>query len=387
MLSNQLWSAIYDLYELLIAGCNEEAKYQSYFESHESPFSILGLQQPFSFEKQSEFKLPYDPELGYTPEPDFITLKNQTSTLVIVELKTPFVGKITTSRSDGRRAKLSAKTEEYISQCTEYAQSITGRVESKNYLKNIFGIDSISNVEVFMIYALANNNPKIKAEKLLANRIVPTEIIHYDSLIDRMSDQYLKQTGIPIGSPGITATYHIDFCINQTHTHSIVSEGKSSTGDRLLLEYHNGIISFTIADTKGQSKTLEAKISPGEVSFVRLEFSSDSTSTFMCLSVNNFVQDLRFSTMPMTFTYDNEAFSIGASLDGEYGTCCSLHEYYLINSIMEMKDRLGSFHYFKRKSDSPGKVIFEGSQYMFRDENNNLIQPDSVLAPKYIKGL
>lgn len=383
MLGNQLWGAIYDLYELLVVCCNEEAKYQNYFERHKIPFSVLGLSTPVSFEKQSKFHLPYDQELGFTPEPDFIAIKMHTSTLVVVELKTPFVGKITTSRRDGNRSKLSAEAETYVSQGTEYAKSITGRLEARDYLKRLFGIGSVSDVEVVLIYALASENPEVRIEKLVSNRKVPTEIIHYDSLFDMMAGQYIKQTGIPIGSKGITAVYHICFKQNQIHERSVVSEGKSIAGDCVLLEYSDRVIFFSITDTKGQTKTLQAEVPSDEVTFIRLEFSSDSKSTFMCLTVNNFAQDMRVTNMPMAFRYDNDSFSIGASLGGEKGACCSLHEYYLSPTILDIKDRLGSFHYFKRKQGVPGKVTFMGNHYMYRDQSNNMVQPNPLFQPKY----
>jgi hypothetical protein len=46
------------------------------------------------------------------------------------ELKTPFVGRLTTSRSDGNRLKLKATPESYISQATEYVDSINERPDA-----------------------------------------------------------------------------------------------------------------------------------------------------------------------------------------------------------------------------------------------------------------
>lgn len=384
MLSTQFWSAIYNLYELLVENCNEEANYQDYFEKNESPFRVLGLKEPKSFEKKSEYQLPYDPELEYTPEPDFIALKTNSSTLVIVELKTPFVGKITTSRKDDKRLKLSAQSETYISQCTEYAQSITGRIEAREYLQKIYNIDIISDVEIILIYALSKDNSDFKSEKLTANRKIPTKIIHFDSLLSVMKDEYVRQTNIPINQGGITAVYHITFHKNQINGHAVISEGKSKNGDRLLFEYSDGVIFFKIYDKQGKNKTLQANVQINQITFVRFEFCSNNIdSTFICLTVNNAAQDLQISNMPMSFNYENDAFSIGASLDGTCGGCFSLHEHYQTSKILNINDRLGSFHYFKRKRNVPGKVVFFGKEYLYRNDKNNMIQPISHLQPKY----
>lgn len=363
--------------------CNKEDNYQEYFEKYEIPFRTLGLKESKSFEKKSDYQLPFDPELGFTPEPDFIALKQNSHTLVIVELKTPFVGKITTSIKGEKRVKLSAQSETYISQCTEYAQSITGRIDAREYLQKIFNIDSISDVEVILIYALAKENPDFRPEKLTANRKVSTNIIHFDSFLDMMKDEYVRQTNIPINNSGITVTYHINFHENQINEHAIISEGKSKSGDRILFEYSNGIISFNIYDKKGAKKTLQAKVHANQLTFVRLEFCSNTDSTFMCLTVDNIAQELQVSNMPMSFNYDNDSFSIGASLDGEYGGCFSLHEYYQISKILNIDDRLGSYHYFKRKRNAPGKVVFWGKEYLYRNDKNNMIQPNPHFQPKY----
>lgn len=102
-----------------------------------------------------------------------------------------------------------------------------------------------------------------------------------------------------------------------------------------------------------------------------------------CLTVNNIAQELQISNMPMSFNYDNDLFSIGASLDGEYGGCFSLHEHYLTSKILNIDDRLGSFHYFKRKRNVPGKVVFLGKEYLYRNDENNMIQPNPYFQPKY----
>ena len=384
MLNNELWSAIYDLYELLIEKCNSESKYQSYFEKHKVVFTVLGLESPYSFEKSSPYLLPYDKEREFTPEPDFIAKKAESSTLSIVELKTPFVGKITISRSDGNRNKMSAKAESYLSQSTEYALSIKEREMARNYLKELFSLEEISDVEVTLIYALSSENESNKIEKLLANRAVNTKIIFFDSLMDKLLEKYQSTMQIPLGMTGLTAVYHLSIEEQQVNKLAILSEGKSKDAGTLRFTYSNKVLSLILIDKIGKSYVLESRIPTNELIYIKLEFCSNQNGIFMSLNVNNEIQDLKVSKIHFDFNYNTDVFSIGASLTGDNGVCCSIHEYYLSHHIFDYKDRLGSYHYFKRKSSKPGKVVFEGDQFMLRNAKG-MGQDNPLFQPKYIK--
>ena len=139
-----LWAAIYALYCLLIDQVNDEASYQSLFEQHPAIFSVMGLDTSASFEKRSSNAIPFDPERNFQPEPDFICAEISSGNLVVVELKTPFVGEITTARQDGNRAKFKAIAESYVSQATEYVESIRQRPDARDVVKSVLGISRIA---------------------------------------------------------------------------------------------------------------------------------------------------------------------------------------------------------------------------------------------------
>lgn len=139
-----LWAAIYALYSLLVDRINDEASYQTLFEQHPAIFSALGVDIAQSFEKSSSNAIPFDYERNFRPEPDFLGAKLVSGNIIVVELKTPFVGDITTSRQDGNRAKFKAPAESYISQVTEYVESIRQRDAARDAVKKILGISRIA---------------------------------------------------------------------------------------------------------------------------------------------------------------------------------------------------------------------------------------------------
>ena len=200
MINNDLWQGLLDFYGLLIEKqSNCEMDYQNLFESHSVLFIGLDVNNPKSFEKRSPNKLPYDEDLRLTPEPDFICLAEMSNALIIVELKTPFVGKITTARSDGNRAKLTSQAESYISQCAEYSHSILGNKGTRDYLCSLFCIDRISEVRIKLLYALSENNDVPLIESLCSHRNQRVEIITYDFLFNRLCALYSRFASIPHG--------------------------------------------------------------------------------------------------------------------------------------------------------------------------------------------
>lgn len=93
----RLWRAVVDLFSLLQDGCNEEARYQRFLEAHPVSFAVLGFDRYAAFEKRSGNSLPFDNERGFAPEPDFLCADAESGLLTVFELKTPFVGGITTA--------------------------------------------------------------------------------------------------------------------------------------------------------------------------------------------------------------------------------------------------------------------------------------------------
>jgi hypothetical protein len=369
MLNNELWYAIYDLYELLIEKCNAEVRYQAYFEQHPVVFSILNLDSPYSFEKKSPHALPHDDEREFRPEPDFIARVAQSSTLSIVELKTPFVGKITTSRSDGNRLKLSAIAESNLSQSIEYALSIKEREVARDYLQRLFSIRKISDVEVLLIYGLSAENQPDKIEKLLSGRQIKTKLVFFDSLMEKLINRYQSNMQLPIGLPGITAVYHLSINKQQVNELAVISEGKSNEGGKLCLSYSSGVMSLTLTDKAKKSYILEAAVPTSQCIYLKFEFCNSLSGAFMSLNVNNERQDIKVSKTNFKFSYDEDEY-----------------EYYLVSNILEYSSQLGSYHYFKRKASKPGKIVFGGAQYLLRNATG-MGQNDPLHQPKYIKSV
>jgi len=165
-----LWKAAYELYKLLIEREDAEDKYQFYFEDYPVALEVLGLDVVKSFEKRSSNKLPYDAERGYCPEPDFIGANLSTGLVAVAELKTPFVGKLTTSRSDGNRAKFKANVESYISQATEYFESIRGRADARLAVQAALGVSVVSAYEAVVVIELDEENYFPEINRLCAAR-------------------------------------------------------------------------------------------------------------------------------------------------------------------------------------------------------------------------
>jgi len=149
-----LWRALTDLLRLLQAKCNEEARYQTFFERHPVIFRALGFDRYASFEKSSGNVLPFDTEKGYTPEPDFLCAQTGAGQLTVFELKTPFVGDITTSRSDGNRLEFKATAETYLSQAREYVQSIRGNVAARQEVMRVLDLPAIADYDIVLVYGL-----------------------------------------------------------------------------------------------------------------------------------------------------------------------------------------------------------------------------------------
>src|SRR5690606_506617 len=100
------------------------------------------------------------------------------------------VGKITTSRKDGNRAKFTAVTEEYISQAIEYADSIRQSREARDVVGRILALQNISEYRAQLIYGMSTDNNASLVKSLSSERKTPLEIIFYDELIDRLVEAY-----------------------------------------------------------------------------------------------------------------------------------------------------------------------------------------------------
>lgn len=229
----QLWASIYDLHCLLQSETNGEPSYQRFFEHHPVMFSILGLNVAASFEKSSINSIPFDPERKFRPEPDFIGAELPAGNLVIMELKIPFVGDITTVRQDGNRANFKALAETYISQATEYAESIRQRSEARDIVKRALNMTSIADYRVMLVYARSSENNSTLVSTLSAQRKTPTQVVFYDELLDRLANAYSIARRDVTSRPGWCFISHIHLMPSQPSGKAFLAEYGLGSTDRV----------------------------------------------------------------------------------------------------------------------------------------------------------
>ncbi|MDD7986315.1 hypothetical protein PQO01_15295 [Lentisphaera marina] len=385
MNNNELWSAIYSLHYLLVNKINLEKYYQELFERHSIIFSVLNLYNPKSFEKSSEYCLPYDKERDFTPEPDFIAHKKHSSTLTIVELKTPFIKQSTTARKDGNRCKFTAAVSSFRSQATEYSQTIKERESARDYLKGLFSLEKISDVDVILIAGLESENKTYEVEKLLSEYKTPTQIVYFDTLMNMLLNKYHESANTPVGKRGLTATYVISLDSIQNHGKNVISEAKSQSGDSLTFEYEDGSVSLIFKDSSGKINYLQSAVKTDEFFYLKLEFCNDEDGFFMSLDVDNHIQDLRISKYQFNFNYDNDQFAVGAKLDGSQGAVFTLKTYAFWGEITQYESKLNYFLKCKKLIENDDKAIrFESQHFMFKD-SKGMYQPDKLKQPTFIQ--
>ena len=352
-----LWAAIYGLYCLLIDRVNDEATYQKLFEQHPSIFSVLNLDVAASFEKSSPNKIPFDPDRNFQPEPDFICAELPAGNIAVVELKTPFVGDITTSRQDGNRAKFKALAESYISQTTEYVESIRQRQDARDAVKRVLAIEKTADYRAVVVYGLSAENDATLVSTLLSQRKIPTEIVFYDTLLDRMGEAYSLARSDSASRPGWCFVTHLYLAPKQTHQKAFIAEYGGSNSDRVSAYLEDDELIFECYDSKQRTHRLCAPIVGLGPHYVRFEFSNDDLGAYMSLNVNNIEADLRLGKSILSLFPDTDLFTLGADSNGNRGAHFFMLEHYFIGRTMNMAEKLGSFHYFQRKTNTPSHCM------------------------------
>ncbi|MFZ1643275.1 MAG: hypothetical protein WAV07_17950 [Candidatus Contendobacter sp.] len=361
---------------------NDEASYQRLFERHPVIFSTLGLDLAVSFEQGSPNSIPFDSDRNFQPEPDFLGAESHTGNVVVVELKTPFVGDITTARQDGNRAKFKALAESYISQATEYAESIRGREEARAVVKPILKLTKIGGYRVLIIYALAEENDPVLISSLLMQRKIETKIVFYDELLDRMTESYSSGRTDFESRPGFCFVSHISFAPTQPLRRVYLAEYGNSHTDRISVYLEDGVLVYECIDAQQRRHYLQSKISGMGPHYVRFEFTNDVLGTYMSLNVDNVESDLRLGKNVSNLSANLSVFTIGANSSGAEGAWFYLFEHYIIDRTMKMAEKLGSFKYFQDKLASSSRCLeFSPHSYMIADSSGNLIQENAALRP------
>ncbi|WP_201604818.1 Shedu anti-phage system protein SduA domain-containing protein [Psychrobacter immobilis] len=380
--AEQLWTAIYDFYCLLVSKNNEEASYQRLFEQHPAIFTVLGIDTAASFEKSSPNTLPYDQDRGFNPEPDFIGAEFEAGILTVVELKTPFVGNITTSRNDGNRAKFKALAETYISQTTEYVESIRQNREARDVVKKVLNVSKTSDYRAKLIYALSAENDAHLVSSIMAQRKVPTEIVFYDDLFDRMVKAYSIGRSDNLSRVGWCFVTHIYLGNMQASGKTFIADYGSGSADRISVCLDNNEIIFECFDSQQKVYSLQALLDGRGPHYIRFEFSNDSNGIYMSLNVNNIESELRLGKGVLKLFPETEFFTLGADSSGNNGAHFYMLEHYFVNKTISLVDKLGSFRYFQQKVNKSSHCLeFKPKDYMIRQSSGHMIQELDACKP------
>ena len=381
-----LWHAIYDLYELLIKKENREESYQEYFERHGVVFRALGFDAHQSYEKKSKKRLPVDVDRGFTPEPDFLCVTTSTGLLTIFELKTPFVTATITDRKDGNRKKLNAKVESYISQATEYADSIREHEGARSTVMRDLGVKKITSYEICLIYGLEQVDDHAETSRLLSNRKLQTRILPFDTLLGQLVKIYGSGRPNTEGRDGLCVVYHLIIHPEQACEKTFIADHGEERANRFSICVEREYIFFRAIDATGSKHELHSKITFNEPLFLRFEFSYDDAGIYMSLNVNNEERDLRAGSVKFEFYPDIRSMYVGASLLGRDCARFQMLESYYLTKTMTIEHKLGSFDYFKtRMCDSPSAVDFDGTTFLVREPSGSLVQHHSTHPPDFRK--
>jgi hypothetical protein len=380
-----LWTAIYELWCLLNKGVNSEREYQKFFENNRIAFTVFDIDCAESFEKSSPNSLPYDLERNYTPEPDFIGVNKSSGVLSIVELKTPFVGSITTSRIDGKRLKFKAEAEQYISQSTEYKDSIHEHSDARKTIHSLFKIDQISDYRILLIYALSEENDVKAIANLCSKRSPKLEVIFYDVLLEKMIDQYSISRRDLESRLGKVFVFHLVTPLEQQYPRAFIGEYGCGDRNRLSVFLENDYLFIECIDSNGFIHQLSSSLVGEGPHYVRFEFSNDQQGIYMSLNVNNEEQDLRVGGKVFDFDLDVNDFTLGADSKGQNGAAFLMIEHYVAGRTMKLIEKLGSYDYFLKKTQGELKAVkFKPESYLIRTPEGNLKQEIKSLKPEYV---
>jgi len=331
-----IWRATIDLIRLLQSECNSEKTYQTWLEAHPAVFESLGFDRYASFEKSSGNRLPYDPERSYVPEPDFLCANATTGVLTVFELKTPFVGDPTTSRADGNREKFMATVESYISQVTEYCQSIQGRLEARDMIKKVLDISTISKYEIYLVYGFRSEWDQPSVEALVAQRNVPIKFIGFDQIYNQLLDKLAS--GKP-AEPMLGWTYIYHISIPKTEGRRYIADMGNTRKDRVSFVREGEFIAFECLDSRGILHRLEARCDGG-IHYIRFEFSHGGDMLFMCLHIDDEEHELRKRKIPLNCDPDPGRFILGSSLEQNKHAEFRLYGVTSIKRTMCIEERL-----------------------------------------------
>lgn len=216
---------------------------------------------------------------------------------------------------------------------------------------------------------------------LLAQRKIPTEIVFYDEILDRMIGNYSIARKDCYSRPGWCFVSHIYLAPEQIHQRAFLAQYGNADSDRISVYLEGGEIIFECCDSQQKLHRLSSPIGGLGPHYVRFEFSNDHDGTYMSLNMNNVETDLRFGKKLLNLSPDIETFTFGADSNGAYGAHFFMLEHYAVSRTMDIAEKLGSFYYFEKKINAQSYCLeLKPQSYMVR-RSAGLVQEQDQFKP------
>jgi len=230
---------------------------------------------------------------------------------------------------------------------------------------------------------------KIIFQKLIdyAQRALATQIVHYDSLLDKIVSRYAVSRRDIEPRNGWCFVFHLLISSHQENKKAYIADYGAGETSRLSVVLEQDVILFECAGPDGQLDRLSANVKFDVPTHVRFEFATDHDGIYMSLNVNNIEQDLRVGNRLFDFSPDVNAFTLGASSYGKSGAAFTIHTHYIAKVTLSVLEKLASFHYFQRRlSAFVGNIEFRPESFMVMSPNGTLVQEHAQLKPIYRTG-
>ncbi|MBP6118438.1 MAG: hypothetical protein KBB19_03180, partial [Giesbergeria sp.] len=232
-----------------------------------------------------------------------------------------------------------------------------------------------------IVYGLRADNDATLVNTLSAQRKVPTEIVFYDDLLDRMSEVYAIARRDSASRVGWCFVSHLYLAPERIYQKAFLAAYGSADADNISAYLENGEIVFECRDSTQKLHRLSAPVMGLGPHYVRFEFSTDESGAYMSLNVNNTEADLRISKSVLNLFPDTELFTLGADSHGGNGAHFYMLEHYFVSRTMDMAEKLGSFYYFQRKTGASSHCMeFKPQSYMTR-QPHGLVQDHEEFKP------
>lgn len=379
---SNLWKALYELYELLDVRSNAEADYQAYFERNPVVFRTLGFDVHASFEKSSGNGLPFDHERNIKFEPDFLCARAENGELTVFELKTPFVGKLVTSRGDGLRAKLRESAARYVAQASEYAEFIQGNADARNEVKRVLSLNDISSVRATLVFGVAYENKPAVVARILARESLNVEVLFFDTLLERIGQAYEATHSGAVSRPGWCFVYLISFPESQPHGRTYISDCGNFDRDRVSFIKDGNLVIFECLDSHGRVHRLEGECAGAETHIVRFEFSNDEQGIYMSLQVDDEEKGLYIGKSPFDCQPDLTVRVQGADLNGNNGAVFNIFQTIARGRTLDLADKLGLYSWMcQKRVTSDSYLEYQSHSFMRAGVDGGLMQEIEELKP------